>query len=104
MGILLSEEWNIITTILELKTTIPYKIIFDDGDELIFDVRLENFGNINGMLITTDYTYIKAKVETLLEMGYGYSCFTEPLADEVKRLKECITSEDIKLFKEILYD
>jgi hypothetical protein len=62
---------------LGLSVEIPFTLSLD-GATVTAPVLLRKFGGRNGMLLVTDYSPIKPHVNRLVELGYGYSCLSEP--------------------------
>jgi hypothetical protein len=70
-------EWIEISKRLGLDIEISHEIALEHR-KLTVPVRLLGFGAANGMLLVTDYDLIRDAAEHLVNLGYGYSCLSEP--------------------------
>jgi hypothetical protein len=77
-----------------LSVAIPFTLSLD-GQTLTAPALLRQFGGRNGMLLVTDYALVRPHADRLVELGYGYSCLSEP-----KSLHE----EDDEAFVDMLRD
>jgi len=62
---------------LRLSVAIPFTLSFGRAT-LNVPVLLRQFGGRNGMLLVTDYEPIRPHADRVVELGYGYSCLSEP--------------------------
>jgi hypothetical protein len=53
-----------------------------DGVTVTVPVLLRQFGARNGMLLVTEYGQIRPHADRVVELGYGYSCLSEPVDPE----------------------
>jgi hypothetical protein len=60
-----------------LSVAIPFTLSLDRAT-LSAPVLLRQFGARNGMLLVTDYGMIRPHADRVAELGYGYSCLSEP--------------------------
>jgi hypothetical protein len=73
----MAEKWATAAADLGLEIIAPFRLTLPDGRKLEFDVLLKNFGNTNGMLLTSDhdvFDYGKA----IVGLWYGYSIMGQP--------------------------
>ena len=60
-----------------LSVAIPFTLALD-GETLTVPVLLRQFGAANGMLLVTDHALIRPRTGQIVDLGYGYSCLSEP--------------------------
>ena len=77
-------EWIEISESLGLSIQLSYEIELGDR-RLTVPVLLEGFGANKGMLLVTDYDLIRDVAEELVNLGYGFSCLSEPWSEPIDR-------------------
>ena len=75
-------EWIEISEFLGLNIQLSYEIELGDR-RLTVPVLLEGFGADKGMLLVTDFDLIRDVAEELVNLGYGFSCLSEPLSGPI---------------------
>ena len=70
-------QWIEISEGLGLEIRLSYEIKLADR-KLTVPVLLQGFGADKGMLLVTNYDLIRDVAEELVNLGYGYSCLSEP--------------------------
>ncbi len=75
-------EWIEISEFLGLDIQLSYEIELG-YKRLTVPVLLEGFGADKGMLLVTDFDLIADVVEELVNIGYGFSCLSEPLLEPI---------------------
>ncbi len=71
------KQWADLASRFGLSVAIPFTLSVE-GATLTVPVLLKQFGGQNGMLLVTDYALIRPHADRLVELGYGYSCLSEP--------------------------
>ena len=66
-----------------LIVDVPFTLYFPDGGKVTAEVRLREYGAENGMLLFSDYSILKDRENELVEMGYSYSCLSQPSEDKI---------------------
>ncbi len=75
-------KWIEISESLGLSIQLSYEIELGDR-KLTVPVLPKEFGAKNGMLLVTGYDLIADVAEELVNLGYGYSCLSEPLSEPI---------------------
>ncbi len=104
MGILFQQEWQIISKRIGISIIVPFILTFFDGSEQIYDVLLKYFGAKNGMILVSDYSLIEHRDREIIELGYGFSCLSEPTERRIEELIKMTDGELIDSYKEMLED
>jgi len=71
------KQWNDRAKRYGLRVEIPFVVAVGD-QHITVPVLLRDFGPRLGMLLVTDFGLISAYADDLIELGYGYSCLSEP--------------------------
>jgi len=71
------KEWNNIATRRGLSVEAAF-VVEVAGEEITVPVLLRGFGRTRGMLLVTDFCLISAYANALVDLGYGFSCLSEP--------------------------
>ncbi len=71
------KEWNDIATKWGLTVETPFVVVVA-GERITVPVLLRDFGASRGMLLVTDYDLISAYTNDLIDLGFGFSCLSEP--------------------------
>ena len=91
----LQKRWLEIAGKLNLKIDVPFRLNFPDKSSIEVDVRIRGYGAKKGMLIISDYSAIKKKQQEIIDMGYGFTCLSQPAENE---------QQSIDSFVELLND
>ena len=75
-------RWIEISEFLGLDIQLSHEIELGDK-RLTVPVLLEGFGADKGMLLVTDFDLVADVAEELANIGYGYSCLSEPLSGSI---------------------
>ena len=70
----LSARWQ-----LSIETDVVVRVA---AGEITVPVLLRDFGAPRGMLLVTDYDLIAPHHDDLVGQGFGYSCLSEPAAED----------------------
>lgn len=70
----LAERWN-------LRVETSFSVDLSSG-VITVPVLVRDFGGTQGMLLVTEYEQIRAHADELVELGFGYSCLSEPRASQ----------------------
>jgi hypothetical protein len=70
-------KWIEISEVLGLNIQLSFEIELGDR-RLTVPVLLEGYGWDKGMLLVTDFDTIGDVYEELVDLGYGFSCLSEP--------------------------
>lgn len=79
----LQRHWSQLAKQHRLDVDIPFRLQFRDGVVLLAEVRLSGYGGENGMLLVSDYSVVADRSDEIIEMGYGYSCLSQPQEDSI---------------------
>jgi len=71
-------EWRKIADQLGLVIENNYTIQTNDGDEIVIEVLLRNFGAKNGMCLITNFSVVGSHLDELNERGFGFSTLSDP--------------------------
>ena len=74
-----------------LTMDVPFTLHFPDRSRFRAEVRLRGYGAVNGMLLVSDESILEDKSPQLVEMGYGYSCFCQPISEGAIESDERLT-------------
>ena len=66
-----------------LIVDVPFTLFFPDGVKVTAEVRLRDYGADNGMLLFSNYSILRDRENEIVEMGYGYSCLSQPSEDKI---------------------
>ena len=66
-----------------LNVQLPFTLRFPDRHDTATEDLLRDYCDKNAMLILSDSSILGGRMTEILELGYGYSCFSEPQEDEV---------------------
>ena len=66
-----------------LQVDVPFTLRFADGTKITAEVRLRGYGAPNGMILVSEYSLIEKRTDEIVQMRYGYSCFSQPSEDEI---------------------
>jgi hypothetical protein len=83
----LQRQWRTAATRLGLRVRIPFSLQLPNGTQLAADVLLEGYGAPRGMLIFSKYKTVKDHTDTVVSMGYGYSCMQQPSQQQMESLE-----------------
>jgi len=87
-------EWNNIATRWGLSIEAPF-VVEIAGSVITVPVLLRDFGATRGMLLVTDFRMISPYADGLIDLGYGFSCLSEPTGeahpDDDEALMEMLT-------------
>jgi hypothetical protein len=78
-----------------LRLDLGFTVTCPDGHEIRSLARIRDIGDVNGMLIFTDFDEVSDHLKCLSASGYGYSVLSEPGDDE---------EFDLESVKEMLRD
>ena len=70
-------EWREIAQRFRLTVRTPHQVWLGERT-LELPVLLEGFGGTRGMLLVTKFDVITDVADHLVELGYGYSCLSDP--------------------------
>ncbi len=79
----LQRHWLSVAGRHGLTVDVPFILQFPDGTSITAEVRLRGYGADNGMLIVSDYAVVQSRRDEIVQMGYGYSCFSQPPESEI---------------------
>ena len=71
------EEWFAHAERWGLRVEAPFVVKLREG-EVTVPVLLRDFGASRGMLLVTDFSLISSCADEFVNLGYGYSCLSEP--------------------------
>jgi hypothetical protein len=71
------EEWKGIAVRWSLRVETPFIVKLAER-EVTVPVLLRDFGGSHGMLLVTDFSLISPYTDELVNLGYGFSCLSEP--------------------------
>lgn len=74
--------WQQAACDLRIGIETPCRLRLPDGEELEFDVLVNEFGSESGTLITDDATQIEPYVAVLRRMGYTITSYLQPPVSE----------------------
>ncbi len=78
----LTELWKIAAGDLGLDVQIPFSLELASGTRVEAHLLLRRFGNINGMLVITDFSAVAHVWREIVDAGYGFSTLSEPRKDD----------------------
>lgn len=71
------KEWNDNASRWGLSVETPF-VVEVAGKHITVPVLLRDFGATQGMLLVTDFGLISSYADDLVDLGYGFSCLSEP--------------------------
>ena len=74
--------WHQASKDLGLRIEAPFTVALPSGATLVVRLLLRDFGDVNGMLIVSEYSDLRPHIEDLVSAGFGYSCLSEPTPTE----------------------
>jgi hypothetical protein len=74
--------WHEASLDLGVRCEAPFRLRLNSGVTVVARLLLRDFGAVNGMLIVTDYSRLRAYTEEIVAAGFGYSTLSEPSPDE----------------------
>jgi hypothetical protein len=77
------KQWIDIASRYNLELDIPYSLNLSSGRTITVEIRLKGYGHTNGMLLVTDYNIIQNDADEIVDLGYGFSCLSEPSGNEM---------------------
>ncbi len=73
----LQDQWRCFARRRGLRIEAPFAVKVQ-GETITVPVLLRDFGADRGMLLVTDWDLISRYADSLVELGFGYSCLFEP--------------------------
>jgi hypothetical protein len=77
--------WKQAAIDLGIDIVAPFELTFPDGTRMVANALVKNFGAALGMVADDDWTTIGPHAETLIALGYGFSCVSIGPAKNYKR-------------------
>jgi hypothetical protein len=78
----LATTWERAASVLGVEVVAPFTAKLADGSQVVADVLIKRFGGPNGMLLITDYSKVRHKLNALRDAGLGFSVLEEPNKSE----------------------
>ena len=77
------KHWVQLSIKHDLKIDVPFTLEFPDGTKIDVDILLHGYGAKKGMLLISDFSKIRDRMNEIIEMGYGFSCLSEPKEENI---------------------
>ena len=78
----LLQYWRKASLSLGFGMIAPFQLSLASGKQLDAIFLVENFGNVNGMLVFGSYDEISSFVDEIVDAGYGYTVLEDPMDGE----------------------
>lgn len=75
---------------LQIEVVVPFSIDLASGSTIHAQALLPQLGAPNGMIVVNRFPELHGSSRTLIELGYGYSCLSEPKSSAEVRIEDYI--------------